>query len=33
MSRNLREFSGSLQGIWELLGGQDNPLARSSMSR
>ncbi len=33
MSRSLKEFSGSLWGIWELLGGQDNPLARSSVSR
>jgi hypothetical protein len=33
MSRSLREFSGSLRANWELLGGQDNPLARSSVSR
>jgi hypothetical protein len=33
VSRSLREFSGSLRGIWELLGGQDNSLARSSVSR
>ncbi|KAH9564074.1 hypothetical protein CY35_04G005400 [Sphagnum magellanicum] len=33
VSRSLREFSGSLRGIWELLGGQDNPLARSLVSR
>jgi hypothetical protein len=33
MSRSLREFSGSLRANLELLGGQDNPLARSSVSR
>jgi hypothetical protein len=33
VSRSLKEFNGSLRGIWELLGGQDNPLARSLVSR
>jgi hypothetical protein len=33
VSRSLRELSGSLRANWELLGGQDNPLARSSVSR
>ncbi len=33
VSRSLKEFSGSLRANWELLGGQDNPLARSSVSR
>jgi hypothetical protein len=29
VSRSLKEFNGSLRGIWELLNGHDNPLARS----
>ncbi len=33
LSRSVRELSGSLRANWGLLGGQDNPLARSSVSR